>query len=83
MGFYYDWCDEKWKPIDHDRALTAAQRRQLSARGRLIEILIEEISGGDSITALYAGLLARTLVATDEVLMRKYGERISCEPGRR
>lgn len=78
MGYYYDHIEEKWQPIDHDRVLTAKQKRRLSRRRLLIEDLITEIERGcNSLTHLYASLLLRTLVKTDELLMREYGETVS------
>jgi hypothetical protein len=78
MGFYYDWLEERWTPVDHDRKLTRATREQIRRRGELIEELITEIeTSRDGMTLLYASLLARTLAASDELLMREYGKRIA------
>ena len=77
MGYFYDWVDRKWEPIDHDRKPTVYQKRLLAERGRLIDNLIEEIERNDGVTGLYATLLARALVKTDEFLMRAHGERIA------
>ena len=77
MGYYYDHVDRKWEPIDHDRRLTGKQKQRLSRRKHLIVDLLTEINTGqNSVTALYAGLLARALVKTDELLMREYGETV-------
>lgn len=77
MGYYYDHVDRKWEPIDHDRRLTGKQKQRLSRRKHLIVDLLTEINKGqNSVTALYAGLLARALVKTDELLMREYGETV-------
>jgi hypothetical protein len=78
MGFYYDHFDERWLPIDHDRRITAELRHTLARRGELIEGCLDEIRNGrDAVAALYAGLLARTLTASDQLLMRKYGQQVT------
>jgi hypothetical protein len=78
MGYYYDWLEGRWDPIDHDRELTRRQRLRIERRKILIEDLITEIEiSDDSIIKLYAGLLARTLTATDELLIREYSKRLS------
>ena len=75
MGYYYDHVDRKWEPIDHDRVLTTKEKRRLSRRRQLIENLLTEINKEqNSVTGLYAGLLALALVKTDELLMRELGE---------
>lgn len=76
MGYFYDWVEEKWKP-KRDETLSLSERRQVNRRSTLLRELIAEIEqGGDGISRLYAGLLARALLATDEELMRDHGERI-------
>jgi hypothetical protein len=78
MGYFYDWIDQKWQPIDHARKLTVKQRRRLSRRKILMDDLLLEIDKGhDAITTLYGTLLLRTLAKTDELLMREYGEQIA------
>ena len=78
MGYYANWLEDRYDPIDHDRVLTAEQRQLIERRKRLIEDLMVEIeTSGDSIITLYAGLLARTLTATDELLIRAHSERLS------
>jgi hypothetical protein len=77
MGFYFDWVDRKWVPKDHDARPTPAQRRQRERRRTLLGNLITEIEqGGNGVTCLYAGLLARTLVQADEELMQEYGKQV-------
>jgi hypothetical protein len=84
MGDYYDWIEGRWEPIDHARTLTPRTRRQITRRKTLIDHLVIEIEeGGDAVTRLYAQLLARTLVKTDEVLMRECGRRIAAMSGER
>jgi hypothetical protein len=78
MGYYYDWLEGRWDPIDHYRELTRQERRTIERRRTVIEVLITEIAeSDDSIIKLYAGLLARTLTATDELLIREYSKRLS------
>jgi hypothetical protein len=36
MGFYYDWIDESWERIDHERRLTRQVRASIRRRGELI-----------------------------------------------
>jgi hypothetical protein len=75
MGYYYDWLDCRWLPLDHHEP-GPRQRRLRSRRKHLLRELITEINeGGDGVARLYAALLARTLVA-DQELMQEYGERI-------
>ena len=75
MGFYYNWLEERWLPIDHDRKLTTAARHRIEQCSVLIERLLTEMEDGrDGTARLYAGLLVRHLVASDEALMRKYGK---------
>jgi hypothetical protein len=64
-------------PIDHDRQLTREQQKDIERRGKVISSLISEIeASNDSIITLYASLLARTLAATDEILLREYSQRL-------
>jgi hypothetical protein len=78
MGYYANWLENRWDPIDHNRVITAEQRQLIDRRKRLIDDLMVEIeTSGDSIIKLYAGLLARTLTATDEVLIRACSERLA------
>jgi len=72
MGYYYDWLEARWSPIDHDRKLSRRQLRRIEWRGALIEALIEllEQEGNSSEINLYGGLLARALTASDELLIR-------------
>jgi hypothetical protein len=78
MGFYWNPIDERWSPIDHERKLSRSDRNRIERRSDLIEGLLAEIKmGRDGIIQLYTGLLVRTLAASDEILMRKYGEQIA------
>jgi hypothetical protein len=77
MGFYYDWLEERWSPIDHDRVLTRSDRRRIERHGRLIADLLGQLDDLDGITFLYASLLARTLAASDELLMMEHGEKVA------
>ena len=52
------------------------QRRQLNRRRALLADLLVEMVEADSVIQLYAGLLARTLVCTDQDLMREFGEQV-------
>jgi len=74
MGYFWDALEDKWKPIDHHRRLTPEQRAVLDRRRQLIQQLMVEIEHGDGVTALYAGLLARTLTASDQELIRGYSD---------
>jgi hypothetical protein len=78
--YYYDWVQERWvEPTSTES--TPAQKRQCARRRDLIEGLLDEIAAGDGITTLYAGLLARQLITTDEVLMRAYGREVVNQSG--
>jgi hypothetical protein len=79
MGYFYNHLESRWDPIDHGRQVSPAQAQEIERRKGLIADLITEIesSGSDSAIKLYAGLLARTLTATDELLLRAYGERLA------
>jgi hypothetical protein len=78
MGFYYDWLERKWQPSDRARELTLPQRQQIARRRALLDQVCTEIErGGNSDTGLYARLLARALVRTDELLMREHGKQVA------
>ena len=78
MGYFRNWLEGRWDPIDHDRKLTREQVQEIERRKALICELIKEIEvSGDSVTKLYAGLLARTLTATDELLLRAHSEQLA------
>ena len=68
--------ERKWEPV-RTRTLTPSQHRQIIRRSRLIADLLTEIAEGDGITGLYARLLTRALVKTDQDLMQEYGEQIA------
>jgi hypothetical protein len=74
MGWYYDWIAKKWQPR---KAPSQRQRQHHSRRRVLLRDLLGEIDTGDSVTKLYAGLLARAVVARDQELMREYGRQIA------
>ena len=75
-GYYFDWLEKKWLPRQH-RELSQQQQRQRSRRVQLLRDLLAEIGSGDSVSQLYAALLARTLVGQDEELMRQYGQQVA------
>lgn len=78
MGHYYDHCESKWVPVDHSRQLTRAERRVLERRAALIEHLLAEVEApASSIACLYAGLLARTLASSDEILARRCSKAVA------
>jgi hypothetical protein len=77
MGYYYDWVDSRWLPIDHQRRVTLKQQRRIDRRRDLLQRLLLEIArGNNSVTRLYAQLLARALLQTDEMIMREDGQRV-------
>jgi hypothetical protein len=79
MGYYYDWINAKW--IERERGLRPtigpSVRRRRRRRTLIGELLTEIAEGHDSDATLYATLLARALVTTDEELMKEYGEHIA------
>ena len=78
MGYYYNHLEKRWDPIDHDRQLSREQKQQIARRKTLITALITEIEeSNDSLVKLYLGLAARSLVATDELLVRSHSERLA------
>ena len=76
-SYFYDWLEDRWLRIERDRQLSECDRALIKRRQTLIDQLITEIKEGDSVTGLYAGLLARTLAASDKLLLRKYGKPIA------
>jgi hypothetical protein len=74
MSWYYDWIEKKWQPKQEP---SSCQRQQHPRRRTLLRDLLGEIDTGDSVTKLYAGLLARAVVAQDQELMKEYGKRIA------
>ena len=78
MGYYWDAVEEKWPPIDHDRVLSQSERLTIERRGELIEQLLMEMHRPASgPTRLYASLLARALVGSDEELARRYSGEVA------
>jgi hypothetical protein len=76
--FLWNPLENRWRPIDHDRKLTAEQREKIDRRKALIAELVTEIEvGGDSVLAMYSGLLARALCSSDEELVRGCGDRVA------
>jgi hypothetical protein len=81
MGYYYDWLERQWLPR-HPRALSPREQRQRDHRAQLLRHLLNELQeDGDSVSQLYAGLLARSLISGDEELMRAFGKEVAerCE----
>jgi hypothetical protein len=83
-GFFYDWLEKKWLPCQRSRAqvLSPQEQNQRSRRARLLRDLLTEMqAGGDSVSRLYVGLLARSLLSADEELMRAFGKEVAecCE----
>lgn len=78
MGYYYDWIEEQWVERPRDRVVTWGQRQRQQRRRKLLTYLIAEMTESrDGVATLYAALLARTLVASDEELMGAFGEQIA------
>jgi hypothetical protein len=76
-SFYYDWLAQTWTPRPSTKR-TAAQKSRCKLRHNLLSNLLVEIEhGGNGVARLYALLLARTLVATDEILMREFGKHVA------
>ena len=80
-GYYYDWVAEEWRKGERTQ-LTHAERVRCAQRRTLLVALLNEIGeGGDSVTKLYAGLLARHLITRDETLMREFGRDVVNQTG--
>lgn len=80
-GYYYDWVAEQWRE-GQSTELTRIQRRRNALRRTLLVNLLTEIRAGhDSIATLYAGLLARQLITSDETLMREFGRDVVNQTG--
>jgi hypothetical protein len=78
MGYFYNYLEKRWDPINHDRQLNRQQRQQIERKKTLIAGLITEIeASNDSVVKLYVSLAARTLAATDELLLRAHGKRLA------
>ncbi len=78
MGYYWNPLEKRWRPIDHDRKLSRADHARIEHRGELIEQLVVELEREcDSMLRLYTELLVRALVSSDEILTRRYGERVA------
>jgi hypothetical protein len=76
MGYYYDWIEQNWLPLQH-RELTSQQCRRRTCRHRLLSELLTELEAGDDgVSRLYAGLLARRLISRDQELMREFGRQV-------
>lgn len=81
MGYYFDYIDKRWLP-KRQRSITAQQRRDLIRRKGLVAEVVEEIEcGDDRVARLYAVMLARALVKTDESLMTEFGKRLAAVAG--
>jgi hypothetical protein len=78
MGYYYDWINGKW--IERERrdkpTMGPSVRRRKRRRTLIVELLTEIAEGNNSDAILYATMLARALVTTDEELMREYGKQV-------
>jgi hypothetical protein len=80
-GYYYDWIREQWRQGERT-TLTHAERVRCGQRRTLLMALLTEIrAGGDSVTTLYAQLLARHLITRDEALMREFGRVVVNQTG--
>jgi hypothetical protein len=78
MRYHWDYIEKDWKPNQHPDQLTRKRHRRIIRRSQLIEDLMREIDlGSNSITSLYANMLARALVQTDEKIMSEYGKRVA------
>jgi hypothetical protein len=75
MGYYWHTLDRRWRPMDHSQP-SPQLRRQRIRRSKLMTDLFAEMQDGNSVTKLYAGLLARALIDADQELMREFGERV-------
>jgi hypothetical protein len=77
-GYYYDWLDMRWA-----EKTTPVAAISWPHYHRLVEELVEEMRRGDSESRLYAGLLARKLIAGRLDLMKKYGREVAELSGNR
>ena len=78
MPYHVDHFEHRYVESHRDRVLTAEQMEVIDRRARLLWELVQEIeTGGDSILRLYAGLLAKELCKSDELLMKRCGERVA------
>jgi hypothetical protein len=76
MAYVWNPLTERWKELDRDcREATPAQRRRTARRRELIQALLAELEAApaDGVAVLYAGLLARYLVESDDLLLRELG----------
>jgi hypothetical protein len=77
MGLFYNEITKRWNEIDHEMEETDADRTRVRRRKALIKELIAEIRDpNDSISLLYAELLARQIVQSSRFLMKDYGKQI-------
>jgi hypothetical protein len=78
MRYFWDYIENIWQPTERSKELTRKRHRRIARRSQLIEDLFREIDlGRNSITSLYANMLARALVQTDEKIMKEYGKRVA------
>jgi hypothetical protein len=79
MGYYYDWINEKW--VERERGcrptIGPSVRRRKRRRTLIAELLTEIAESHDGDATLYATMLARALVTTDEELMKEFGEQVA------
>ena len=77
MGYYYDWVDRKWVPKSHAKPTPRRLRLRLRRRSLLQNLITEIEHGNDSVTRLYASMLTRSLLQSDEELMREFGRQVA------
>ena len=81
MGYYYDWIAEQWREGRCTELRRAERARNAQRRTLLLGLLNEIGAGGDSVATLYANLLARQLITSDETLMREFGRDVVNQTG--
>lgn len=76
-GFFYDWFAGRWIEKWNVEDPTQIVPRRAIPRHVLLEALAEEIEKGNFEAKLYGALLARTLIGSNMMLMKQFGERIA------
>jgi hypothetical protein len=71
-GYYYDWLNMRW--AEKSLPGTAISWPHYH---RLVEELVEEMRRGDGESRLYAGLLARKVMAGRLDLIKKFGPTVA------
>jgi hypothetical protein len=75
MAYYWDPLAERWKPVDRKRKLIPTDHARLDRHATLIEALMTEMKEGVSgLIGVYAPLLTRALIESDELLIQGYAE---------